>query len=260
MDLRSELRATWMAAMIGCAASVALGQTAPTPPSAPEKQADVQKKPEAPAKDAPKSLDDVLGIPGGSAGDRDAAKGANDAVPALDKAHDRVEKALDEKALEDLMRQALGGMRVSADRLSKETDYGLGTQRVQQDVIAKLDTLIDEAKKRCKKGQCKSQSSGQCNNPQPSDSQCNKPGDSKSKAQEAKKPGSSRGATAAGAEPAPVDPTDHNVVFDESRAEWGKLPERVRELIRQGSRDRIASLYQRMTEEYYRRMAEDASK
>jgi len=132
--------------------------------------------------------------------------------------------------------------------------------------------LIDEAKKRCKGGQ--SSGGGQCNNPsqgqksgqkpgsKPGDKEgAQKPGESKTK-QNPKKPGEAAGSSASGggAEPAPQDPVDGGKMLDESQSEWGNLPERVRDVIRQGSRDRIASLYQRLTEEYYRRMAEDASK
>jgi hypothetical protein len=48
--------------------------------------------------------------------------------------------------------------------------------------------------------------------------------------------------------------------LDESRVEWGRLPERVRELILQGRRDRVSTLYERITREYYRRLAEEASR
>ncbi len=213
------LMATMAIAPLGLASglvaeSVASAQTAPTPEPTPKA---VPPKTNAPKKDAPKSLDEVLGIPssGGKAGD-DKSTLPNDAAPALDKAHDRVEKALDEKALEDLMRQALGGMRVSADRLSKETDSGLGTQRVQQDVIAKLDTLIEDAKKRCKSGDPKSGSkSGQCNSDQPKEGDGKKPGESKSKSsKDGKKPGEKPGANAGGGEPPPVDPVDQAQRFN----------------------------------------------
>ena len=48
--------------------------------------------------------------------------------------------------------------------------------------------------------------------------------------------------------------------LSESRIEWGKLPERVRELVLQGRRDRVSSIYERLTREYYRRLAEEASR
>jgi len=49
-------------------------------------------------------------------------------------------------------------------------------------------------------------------------------------------------------------------VMEEGRVEWGTLPPRIRDLVQQGRRDRVSSLYLRLTEEYYRRMAEEASR
>ena len=51
-----------------------------------------------------------------------------------------------------------------------------------------------------------------------------------------------------------------NNVMEDGRTEWGALPARIRDLVQQGRRDRVSSLYQRLTEQYYRRMAEEASK
>ena len=45
--------------------------------------------------------------------------------------------------------------------------------------------------------------------------------------------------------------------IDESRTEWGHLPKRIREIMSQSRRDRISALYQKATEAYYRRMAEE---
>jgi hypothetical protein len=45
--------------------------------------------------------------------------------------------------------------------------------------------------------------------------------------------------------------------FDESRAEWGRLPPRVRDAVRQGFRDPMSAAYRRLTQEYYRRLAEE---
>ena len=39
-----------------------------------------------------------------------------------------------------------------------------------------------------------------------------------------------------------------------------QLPERVRELVLQGRRDRVSTIYERLTREYYRRLAEEASR
>lgn len=262
-----------MAGALACACNSLVAAQASVPPMPPvvPPAAPATGAPSAPpaaqddaVRDRPKSLDDVLGIPG-SGGAEGRQGSGDDSAPAQDKASDRVDQALDEKAIEDLMHQALGSMRVSAERLGKETDVGIGTQRVQQDVIAKLDALIEEAKKRCKGGKCGGSSSS-CQNPGEQKDGDGKPGESqksnesRSRKDAGKAAARASGSDAAGAEPPPIDPTDEGTLLDESRAEWGNLPERVRDLIRQGSRDRIAALYQRLTEEYYRRMAEDASK
>ncbi|MFM9146006.1 MAG: hypothetical protein ACKORL_11810, partial [Phycisphaerales bacterium] len=57
--------------------------------------------------------------------------------------------------------------------------------------------------------------------------------------------------------PEAVDPTDQLAQFDESRAEWGRLPPRVREAVRQGLRDPMSAAYRRLTQDYYRRLAEE---
>lgn len=48
--------------------------------------------------------------------------------------------------------------------------------------------------------------------------------------------------------------------FDESRVEWGQLPPRVRDAVRQGVRDPMSAAYRRLTQEYYRRLAEEGRK
>jgi vacuolar-type H+-ATPase subunit E/Vma4 len=45
-------------------------------------------------------------------------------------------------------------------------------------------------------------------------------------------------------------------IVDEARRE----AERVRELVLQGRRDRVSTIYERLTREYYRRLAEEASR
>jgi hypothetical protein len=44
--------------------------------------------------------------------------------------------------------------------------------------------------------------------------------------------------------------------MEEGRSEWGRLPQRVREILMQSRRDRVSALYQQATEAYYRRLAE----
>lgn len=224
--------------------------------------------PPKPAADPPKSLDDLLGLPSAAPtkpADGTGAAPADD--PARRQAQERLDRGLTEKELDSLLQQALAGMKLSAEQLGERTDTGLSTQRVQQDVVAKLDQLIEEAKRRCKNGSpgsSGSSSSGQSGQQQQKqgaqkqgDAQGAAPGESKSR--DGKRSTKGDG-TNEGEAPAPIDPDADQAALDETQAEWGALPDRVRDLIRQGSRDRIASLYQRLTQEYYRRMAEDASR
>ena len=238
-----------------------------------------------------KSLDELLGLPGskpaadgtsksgganggtngtGTGATRPAGKEDTDGTasdPALAEAKRCLERGLNEAELDSLLRQALAGMESSATRLGESTDTGLATQRVQEDVVAKLDQLIQEAKRRSKSGQSSSSGSSsgssssqamkQASGAKPGEKGDQKPGESKTRSgsQRARGDGNKEGEG-----PAPIDPSENQAELDESQAEWGALPDRVRDLIRQGSRDRIASIYQRLTQEYYRRMAEDASR
>ena len=47
--------------------------------------------------------------------------------------------------------------------------------------------------------------------------------------------------------------------LEEERTEWGNLPERVRDMLLQGSKEKFSSLYKQLTREYYRRLAEEGS-
>ena len=58
----------------------------------------------------------------------------------------------------------------------------------------------------------------------------------------------------------PADATLLEQALEESGVEWGNLPDRVRDMIRQGLRERPSSLYERLTEAYYRRLAEESSR
>jgi hypothetical protein len=223
----------------------------------------------------PKSLDELLGIggtkpPAGGAGPAPAGGAPSTIDPAAKAAAERLDRQLSEEELDSLLKQALAGMRSSAEQLGQRTDTGLATQRVQQDVVAKLDILIEEAKRRCKQGSpssCSSSSSssqegqkkkGDGSKPGERQAQQPKPGESKTRA--GKPTGKPSEGQQAGDGPPREDGAAEQALLEGEGGEWGMLPERVREMIRQGSRDRIAALYQRLTEEYYRRMAEDASR
>jgi len=47
--------------------------------------------------------------------------------------------------------------------------------------------------------------------------------------------------------------------MEAARAAWGNLPQRVRQLLMQGSGDQFSKEYQRLTEEYYKRLGEQGN-
>jgi hypothetical protein len=230
----------------------------PVPASAPtEKQAEKPGSKDAPpTKDAPKSLDDLLGVPQGETG----GGSAEDA--ARREQEKRLEKSLDESSMSDLVQRALEGMKTASDRLSDAKDPGLGTQRVQEDVVKTLDRLLQEAQRRQSKSSSSSKSSGKRDHKQDPSEQNGQ----QQKQQQQKKPSKSSQTSSSSdsnndsREGTRDDAVAQTQELNESRIEWGRLPERVRELVLQGRRDRVSTIYERLTREYYRRLAEEASR
>lgn len=210
-----------------------------------------------PPKDAPKSLDDLLGVPQAEG----AGTSADDA--ARREQEKRLEKSLDEASMSDLVQRAIDGMKTASDRLSDAKDAGLGTQRVQEDVVKTLDRLLQEAQRRQSKSSSSSKSSGKRDS---KDDPTEKNGQQqKQKQQQRKQPKPSQSSGASDSaddsrEGSREDAVAETQELTESRIEWGRLPERVRELVLQGRRDRVSTIYERLTREYYRRLAEEASR
>ena len=245
--------------------SVSLAQDAPKtdqPPPVPSQPTASPRSNEPPKSNPPKSLDDLLGVP--------TQKESSDSKPSEDDAAEReqakrLERSLDGASLDDLVSRAVDGMKSAAERLSDSKDAGLGTQRIQEDVVKTLDRLLEEAQKQQKRQQSSSSSRRQSGKPQS--------GQEDPKEQNGQQSGrTERQSTQRQAQPS--DPGDENsqgdrppdqsvtdgTELDEARIEWGRLPERVRELVTQGRRDRVSTIYERLTREYYRRLAEEASK
>ena len=49
-------------------------------------------------------------------------------------------------------------------------------------------------------------------------------------------------------------------MIDETYQEWGNLPARVRDVLTQGRNQPFSRLYEQLTREYYRRLAEEGSR
>lgn len=210
---------------------------------------------------APKSLDDLLGVP------QDKPRGAeSDADAALDEQARRLKKSLEEASIDDLVTRAIDGMKSASERLSSARDAGIGTQRIQEDVVRTLDRLLEEAQRQqqqrsSSRSSSRSQSSAQKQSegdPQEQNGQQRGAPRNARGSQDAQ--GATQSTGDAAAERERDEATGSSGELDEARIEWGRLPERVRELVLQGRRDRVSSMYERLTREYYRRLAEEASK
>lgn len=231
------------------------GATPAAPPTTEPKDGQEQPKSDAPKTDAPKSLDDLLGVPGTES----ASASAEDA--ARREQEKRLEKSLNEASMSDLVQRAVDGMKSASERLSDAKDAGLGTQRIQEDVVKTLDRLLAEAQRQQKKSSSSSKSSKRSSKDDPSEQNGQQQKQQQQrKRQQGSQPSQSNDSSDDARNGTRDDAVAETQELAESRIEWGRLPERVRELVLQGRRDRVSTIYERLTREYYRRLAEEASR
>ena len=215
--------------IFGCLLAAALGTQEPT--AAQETQQDNQ---------TPPSLDELLGLDG---------LGDNAAEQAVRQNQEELERRLSDVELGDVFDVALEKMELSADLLDGDLNSGLGTQRVQQDILARLDQLIDLAKQMSQ--QQMSSSSGGSGQSKP------KPGAEQQQAGGQRSQSGNQGGDADC--PKPAQEGDINTILEETGSEWGHLPARLREMLEQAQNSHISVLYRKLTEQYYKRLAEEGS-
>jgi len=212
-----------------------------TPPAEPEEQVEEQAE-EAPP--ALPDLDDLLGL--------EPDEEADDAERVPTQEELELERRLSAEEAEDAFKDAVRQMGEVADTLRLAHDPGLRTQRVQEDILLKLDMLIEQAEQNPSSSSSQSQSQSQ---PRPQQRQ--QQGQQQSQQQQASgAQGDNRSEmTPPGGQEAPL-----RDLLDAAQAAWGSLPPRVRDVLLQGSSDRFSTLYESMTEEYYRRLAEEGER
>ena len=246
---------------------------APTPPEALTPEAESSKGTTAikPQGEDEKSLDDLLGI-----GESDSKKASAESGRTQ---KETLQRILSEKEAKNTLEETVEGMRRSATLLS-EKDSGTAVQRVQEDVLARLDALIASAQQQQQQQQSSSSASSSSSSsekpkgsPQPKGGKGQKQSESAAAEQkrreeakqrasqkEGEKPGQSK-SQPTGDRPGELPPTVDAIeggVIQETDEEWGSLPPRTREIIRQGVREKMSSVYRRWTEAYYRRIAEES--
>ena len=221
----------------------------PSPPAA--VPAAPSAAPSASPRDDPPSLDELLGI-------EEAETAAEETTRPADGSDDdpqrrRLDERLAERPAADDLREAISAMTATHARLSTEGDAGLATQRLQEEAIRRLDALIAGAERQRRQRSSSSRSSSSQSSRQPTPSPPSGGGDPRDAS------GSPQGSESGDGEgePPPFEQGELGRLLEEGRVEWGRLPDRLRELVRQGRRDRISAPYRRWTEEYYRRIAEE---
>lgn len=227
----------------------------PTAWGGPENDPPAEAEPEgdgrtADREEAPPSLDELLGL------EADESE-TTAAEQAQREAGEELERRLSEREIHGLFLQALEKMALSAQLLEVDFESGPAAQRAQQDVLAKLDQLIDQARELASRhpASCSgcSRCSGQSGSAPPEPGR--RPGSGT--------PGSQRGDAPSDDSQATEAPAgregDINTLLEETGSEWGHLPARIREMLKQGRGDYKSPLYRKLTEEYYKRLAEEGS-
>ncbi len=198
------------------------------------------------------TLDELLDIE--APGERDSGASSIELDPA-------VQKKLTGEQAADAFQQAVDEMDTVSLRLGRAYDPGLETQRMQEQIIARLDQVIESARE-----QSQSQSggggSGGSADAQPRDEdagseqladQNQSEAVSAEGSQTSRSTGENRGGPSSG-QVGSVSPRDGS--FEELRKEWGNLPPRLRNELTEGMREPFSPIYRTLTEAYYRRLAE----
>lgn len=231
-----------------CAALLTAGAVASSEPKsdepAPEKQSQEQSK--EPSQEGDKTppnrlpgLDELLDLPSSGAK-------KTDQQPRLDPDQLELDRALNAQMVSEMFQQAVQQMADAADLLRKAHNTGLATQRVQEEIILKLNKLIEEAERQQSSSSSSSSSSRQ---------QGQKKGKQPSQPQQARNKGN-QGDNRGERTPPAGQQANLKGKIDSLGAAWGSLPARLRDALLQGAGDTYSSLYESLTEAYYRKLAE----
>lgn len=240
-------RTVHLKVLLSMLAACSAGTAAQTPPADSK-----SPPPPRPAEKQPQpSLDDLLGITKPKPAQPKPADPQPGETKLLDPARTELDRKLASDAVAEDFVQAVALMRETSDRLTSAGDAGLETQRLQQEVLKHLDKLIDEAKKNQKSKQKQQQQQQQ----QDQDQQQNQEQQQSSQKQKPQQGQQESSATAQGGN-VPKQNAQTKAPPAGASAAWGDLPPHVREALLQGFSDKFSATYEQMTQEYYKRLAE----
>jgi hypothetical protein len=160
-----------------------------------------------------------------------------------------IDRPVEEEASTEPFEQAVEGMRQAATRLSGEQDAGIETQRIQEQVVKRLDMLLSQMRKQQmqQRSKARQQDTG---SQQQSQSQQRQEQSAQAAVNESDPNAAKR------QQPKTEQLADQP--YQEQMVEWGKLPERLRQALHNVNPDQYSSLYRDLTERYYRRLAEES--
>ena len=284
ITMKQLLAAALSTALCGALSLPALGHTQEEPGSDPA----IENQPES--ADEP-SIDDLLGLDDDNDKPDDKPKPVD---PDADHDHDvdpkltrDLDKALTGQQAADQFSQAIQEMEEVAIRLSDEADPGIDTQRMQDEIILKLEQIIASAEKsksqqKPKPGQGKPQQGkpreadkpgeqpGEQQGDKPGEQKGDKPGDKPGEQQgqkpgdkpgQGEKPGEQQGQQAGGQQSGQTgsrgDVRNEELSMKDLReGEWGNLPPRLRDELAESLSETFNPVYRAATEAFYRRIAE----
>lgn len=176
---------------------------------------------------------------------------ATDEVSQTEELLESVDEVLNVDDAADVFEQAVDEMDRVSRRLGRSFDAGVETQRMQESILRKLDQVIKAAKQQ--NSGADGSSGGQREQDQGAEQLARQAG----QGQDGQPQGTGRQASSGAAgSTAPIEPENQDAAIEQLRKEWGVLPPRVREELSDGLRERFSPLYRRMTEAYYKALAE----
>ena len=211
------------------------------------------------------TLDDLLDLSPapaqaeGSDQPADAASGE----PAPVELDANVQRLLTGEQAADAFEQAVAAMDDVSLRLGRDLDAGLDTQRKQEQILAKLDQVIAAARQQQSSSSSSSGSSGSSSSARQQDTGSGTPSESMTQGQQDQSQGQPASARSAGENAGQASPGQVGEVrpgegpLEELRKEWGSLPPRLRDEISEGLQERFSPVYRSLTEQYYKRLAEE---
>lgn len=133
------------------------------------------------------------------------------------------------------------------ETLIVKRDTSTRTQTMQKQIVSELDALLEQTKKQCQGGQCDSPASAS----KPSSAAGNKP----SEGEPSNKP--AKDSTERLAKPGKTDTEDAKDLDELVKQVWGHLPDKVRGQMQNVSVENFLPKYEKLIEDYYKRLAEE---